>query len=114
MQLEKLEIAPPKVSTGAIGEMLMLREKIVEGLTLRCLTQPGLFKKVLSTRSMMACRYVAIFISRAAKAFFQRSSRSTGAGGNRVVREVIDTGAHILRRVDMSSFPSPIAFHAPA
>jgi hypothetical protein len=34
MQLEKLEIAPPKVSTGAIGEMLMLREKIVEGLTL--------------------------------------------------------------------------------
>jgi hypothetical protein len=30
MQLEKLEIAPPKVSTGAIVEMLMLREKLLK------------------------------------------------------------------------------------
>jgi hypothetical protein len=30
MQLEKLEIAPPKVSTEAIGEMLMLREKLLK------------------------------------------------------------------------------------
>ena len=30
VQLEKLDIAPPKVSTEAIGEMLTLREQLLK------------------------------------------------------------------------------------